>query len=138
MFIDGGSGPTPVTAEQANASLAVARRRGSPWLTFGGIPAPFTGLFNTTGALGAIRSPNAPSLGQAWPAAAGEPEAARAGHQPGQYGYALDTETSPPGLIAAQAHLGHLAASGDPRGWDQAGEITPIGRYARHVLRAGA
>src|SRR4030095_1068183 len=47
-----------------------------------------------------------------------------------QYGYALDTETSPPGLIAAQAHLGHLAESGDPRGWDQAGEITPILRYA--------
>ena len=30
----------------------------------------------------------------------------------GQYGYALDEETSPPGLVAAQAHLGHLAASG--------------------------
>ena len=48
----------------------------------------------------------------------------------GQYGYALDTETSPAGLAAAQAHLGQLAASGNPRGWDQAGEITPIGRYA--------
>jgi hypothetical protein len=47
-----------------------------------------------------------------------------------QYGYALDTETSPPALIAAQAHLGRLAASGDPRGWDQAGEITPLTRYA--------
>src|SRR4030095_11909720 len=47
-----------------------------------------------------------------------------------QYGYALDTETSPPSLIAAQAHLGRLAASGDPRGWDQAGETTPIQRYA--------
>src|SRR5262249_38982885 len=31
---------------------------------------------------------------------------------------------------AAQAHLGHLAASGNPRGWDQAGEITPIQRFA--------
>ena len=41
-----------------------------------------------------------------------------------------NTETSPPGLIAAQAHLGHLAASGDPRGWDNAGELTPIERYA--------
>src|SRR5262249_35993449 len=26
--------------------------------------------------------------------------------------------------------LGHLAATGDPRGWDQAGEITPIQRFA--------
>jgi hypothetical protein len=47
-----------------------------------------------------------------------------------QYGYALDTETSPPGLAAAQGHLGRLAASGSPRGWDQAGEITPIRRFA--------
>ena len=39
----------------------------------------------------------------------------------GQYGYALDTETSPPSLAAAQAHLGHLAATGDPRGWDRRG-----------------
>jgi hypothetical protein len=46
------------------------------------------------------------------------------------YGYALDSETSPPSLSAAQAHLGHLAASGDPRGWDEAGELTPIQRYA--------
>ena len=48
----------------------------------------------------------------------------------GQYGYALDNDTSPRSLIAAQAHLGRLAASGDPRGWDQAGEITPIQRFA--------
>ena len=48
----------------------------------------------------------------------------------GQYGYALDTETSPAGLVAAQAHLGHLAASGDPRDWDDAGELTPLERFA--------
>jgi hypothetical protein len=48
----------------------------------------------------------------------------------GGYGFALDTETSPPALAAAQAHLGHLADSGDPRGWDQAGELTPIKRFA--------
>jgi hypothetical protein len=47
-----------------------------------------------------------------------------------QFGYSLDTETSPAGLWAAQAHLGRLAASGEPRGWDPAGEITPIDRYA--------
>ena len=27
-------------------------------------------------------------------------------------------------------HSGHLAASGDPRGWDRAGAITPIQRWA--------
>ena len=38
-------------------------RRASPWLTFGGIAAPFAGLFNATGSLGALLDPNAPSLG---------------------------------------------------------------------------
>ena len=130
VFIDGGSGPTPVSVADANKSLADLAA-GSPWLTFGGIPAPFTGLFNTSGALGAIRSPNAPSLGQAFTLLPANLKPPIPVTNLGQYGYALDTETSPPGLIAAQAHLGHLAASGNPRGWDQAGEITPIGRYAR-------
>ena len=63
-------------------------------------------------------------------AAPRQPEASRPRHQRRAYGYALDTETSPAALVAAQAHLGHLAASGNPRGWDQAGELTPIQRYA--------
>lgn len=129
VFIDGGSGPTPVSAAQATASLQ-ALQTSTPWLTFGGIPAPFTGLFNATGALGALLDPNAPSLGQAWPLLPANLKPPVPVTNLGQYGYALDTETSPPGLIAAQAHLGRLAASGDPRGWDQNGEITPIDRFA--------
>ena len=75
--------------------------------------------------------PNSPSVGQTFPLLPGEPQAAGPGDERrAQYGYALDTETSPPALVAAQAHLGHLAASGDPRGWDRAGELTPIERYA--------
>jgi hypothetical protein len=34
------------------------------------------------------------------------------------------------GLRAAQAHLGQLKDSGDPRGWDGTGALTPITRYA--------
>jgi hypothetical protein len=34
------------------------------------------------------------------------------------------------GLRAAQAHLDQLKESGDPRGWDGAGALTPITRYA--------
>jgi hypothetical protein len=52
----------------------------------------------------------------------------------GQYGYALNVGTSPPSLIAAQAHLGQLAATPDPMtglyGWDSTGAITPIQRFA--------
>src|SRR4051794_3338462 len=129
VFIDGGSRPTPVTVDQANTSLDELAK-GSPWLSFGGIAAPFAGLFNVVSA-GLVKvEPNAPARladFAALPANLRPPVAAT---NLGGYGYALDTETSPPGLIAAQAHLGHLAASGDPRGWDEAGELTPVQRFA--------
>lgn len=129
VYIDGGSSPIPVTVEQATASLA-ALQSGTPWLTFGNIAAPFAGLFNATGSTGALIDPDSPSLGQAWPLLPANLKPPIPVTNLAQYGYALDTETSPPALIAAQAHLGRLAASGDPRGWDQAGEITPILRFA--------
>jgi pimeloyl-ACP methyl ester carboxylesterase len=129
VFIDGGSSPTPITVEEANERLT-SLQSSSPWLTFGGIPAPYTGLFNTSGALGALQYPNNPSLGYAWPLLPANLKPPVAPTNLGQYGYALDSETSPPGLVAAQAHLGRLKASGDPRGWERNGELTPIRRYA--------
>lgn len=129
VYIDGGSSPVAVPVEQAMASLA-SLSTSTPWLTFGTITAPFAGLFNATGALGVLLDPDAPSIGQAWPLLPANLKPPIPVTNIGQYGYALDTETSPPALIAAQAHLGRLADSGDPRGWDQAGEITPIQRYA--------
>jgi hypothetical protein len=48
-----------------------------------------------------------------------------------QYGYALNVGTSPPSLIAAQAHLGKgIAAKGPVHGWNGAGALTPIKRFA--------
>jgi pimeloyl-ACP methyl ester carboxylesterase len=129
VFIDGGSGPTPVTSDQAKQSLQNLDQ-GSPWLAFGGITAPFAGLFNVVGSGLTKLEPNAPSLLQDWPGLPSYLHAPVRVTNVGGYGFALDTETSPPGLIAAQAHLGHLAASGDPRGWSRAGELTPIQRYA--------
>src|SRR5262249_45574683 len=66
VFIDGGSGPVAGSPEQAMTSLENLRD-GTPWLTFGGIGAPFAGLFNATGALGVLIDPDSPSIGQAWP-----------------------------------------------------------------------
>jgi pimeloyl-ACP methyl ester carboxylesterase len=129
VFIDGGSSPAPITVEDANQRLTDLEGS-SPWLTFGGIPAPYTGLFNTSGALAALQYPNEPSLGYAWPLLPANLKPPVAPTNLAQYGYALDSETSPEGLIAAQAHLGRLASSGDPRGWERAGELTPIRRYA--------
>lgn len=129
VYIDGGSSRKPVTVSEATKSLD-SLKAGSPWLAFGGIGAPFAGLFNSGGSTLALLAPNQPSQAQnfaALPAALKAPVPAT---NLAQYGYALDTDTSPPALAAAQAHLGRLAASGTPRGWDQAGEITPIKRFA--------
>jgi pimeloyl-ACP methyl ester carboxylesterase len=129
VFIDGGSSPTPVTPEQAQQSLATLNQS-TPWLTFGGIPAPLTGLFNTSGALSVLTAPNEPSIGWNWPLLPSNLKPAVEPTNEGQYGYALDNDTSPASLAAAQAHLGHLATSGSPRGWVRGGELTPIRRYA--------
>ncbi|MGH7893489.1 MAG: hypothetical protein ACREQL_02420 [Candidatus Binatia bacterium] len=137
VFIDGGGlSMTAMTPEQATASLQ-ALQTGSPWLSFGGIPAPFAGLFNSSGSTGALIDPDSPSLGQTFPLLPANLKPPVRVTNLAQYGYALDTETSPPALFAAQAHIGHLAASGDPRGWDQAGEITPIQRFAEMFSGTG-
>jgi hypothetical protein len=107
-----------------------ALQSGSPWLTFGGIPAPYAGLFNASGSTGVKIAPDEPSLGWSWPALPANLKPPVAPTNEGQYGYALDVKTSPMGLRAAQAHLGQLADSGDPRGWDGTGALTPIQRYA--------
>jgi pimeloyl-ACP methyl ester carboxylesterase len=138
VYIDGGSSPTPITAQQAQQALDDLQGS-TPWLSFGGIPAPLAGLFNTGGSLSALIDPDAPSIGQQnLPLEAFGLEPPCPVTNLAQYGFALDSETSPPGLIAAQAHLGMLDESTEPcdeqsagvHGWDQAGEITPIRRYA--------
>ncbi len=49
----------------------------------------------------------------------------------GQYGYALNAATSPPSLLAAQAHLGAgLTTTGAIRTWNGTGALTPIDRFA--------
>jgi pimeloyl-ACP methyl ester carboxylesterase len=137
VFIDGGSGPTPVTPDQAQQTLNDFKAGSSPWLAFGGIPAPFAGLFNIVAA-GLVKvEPDAPARLQNFSALPSNLRTPVPATNVGGYGYALDTETSPPGLIAAQAHLGHFATSGDPRGWDEAGELTPIQRYADMFFGTG-
>jgi hypothetical protein len=133
VYIDGGSSPNSISADSASAAL-LNLSTSSPWLAFGGIGAPFAGLFNSTGSLGAILDPNSPSLGQAFPLLPANLKPPVPVTNLAQYGYALDTKTSPPSLIAAQAHLGQLAATPDPVthlfGWDSTGALTPIMRFA--------
>jgi pimeloyl-ACP methyl ester carboxylesterase len=129
VYIDGGSSPTPVTPEQATTSLQNLDA-GTPWLTFGGIAAPYAGLFNSVGSTTVHLEPTKVGELSTWPLLPANLKPPVPTTAVGSYGYALDTETSPMGLAAAQANLGKLAASGDPRGWDRAGELTPIQRYA--------
>jgi pimeloyl-ACP methyl ester carboxylesterase len=129
VYIDGGSSSAPVTQADARRELQDLQN-GSPWLAFGGIPAPFAGVFGAGGGLLTLVDPDSPSIGQQFPLLPANLKPPIPVTNKAQFGYALDTDTSPPGLAAAQVHAGRLAASGTPRGWDRAGEITPIERYA--------
>jgi len=132
VYIDGGSSTTPVSAQAATQTLqALNDPDTSPWLVFGGIPAPFAGLFEATGAASALLDPNSPSLGQTSGLLPSEIVPSVPVTNLGQYGYALNASTSPPSLLAAQAHLGQgLAAEGPVHGWDSSGALTPIDRFA--------
>ena len=130
VYDDGGSNPTPITKTEAEQRLADLDA-GSPWLNFGGIAAPFAGLFAEGGGMSAMIAPNQPSLAQSFPLLPANLKPPVQATNLAQWGYAGDTQTSPSNLFAFQAHVGHLAANGDPRGWDQAGDITPIKRYAK-------
>ena len=136
VYIDGGSGPTAVTAEQAQQSLQ-SLQAGTPWLAFGGIGAPFLGLFSALGSTTAVIDPDSLSLAANFALLPANLKAPVPVTNVAQFGYDVDTKTSPPGLIAAQVHAGQLAASGDPRGWARAGAITPIKRYAEMLSGPG-
>ena len=139
VYIDGGSSPVPVSPEEAEQSLQNLQGS-SPWLAFGGIPSPFLGIFSATGSCATVYDPNGPSLGYTFPLLpANLKPPLPAGEVPtneAQFGFAVDADTSPPTLIAAQVNAGHLATSGNPRGW-VSDEITPIQRYAAMVCGKG-
>ena len=129
VFIDGGSSPAPISKDEAEKALADLKA-GSPWLAFGGIAAPFAGLFNSGGSTLVKIAPDQRAQAQGFRLLPADLKPPVPATNAGQYGYALDTATSPAALAAAQGHLGHLAASGDPRGWEDAGELTPLSRFA--------
>jgi hypothetical protein len=132
VFIDGGSSSTPVDAEQARAQRdAIAT--GSPFNDLVGLGVPWAaGVFAAVGSTLALKAPEARSTFQDFalaPAALKPPVSVT---NAAQFGYALDTETGPANLALVQAHLGGLAATGDPRGWRD-GELASLRRTARAV-----
>ncbi len=133
VYDDGGSFAAESKADAQAALNMLDAPTQTPWLSFGGIGAPFAGLFNDTGALGVLQDPNGPSLGQKF---AGLPSYLKPSvpvTNEAQYGFALNYKTSPPSLLAAQGHIGTGISShtiGGYHTWNGAGALTPITRFA--------
>jgi hypothetical protein len=138
VYIDGGSEPA-VSAATATAALqTLDNPAASPWLAFGGITAPYAGIFSATGGGSTVYDPNSPSLGQASGLLPKDIVPAVRVTNSGQFGYALNVGTSPPSLEAAQAHMGTgVSSTGPVHGWDGTGALTPISRYASMLSGAG-
>jgi pimeloyl-ACP methyl ester carboxylesterase len=133
VYDDGASGPAESRQDAQTALQTLAPPTQTPWLSFGGIAAPFAGLFNATGSLGALQAPNMPSLGQTFPLLPPDLKPSVRATNLAQYGFALNVGTSPPTLAAAQGHLGKgvsAKAINGVHGWDGAGALTPINRFA--------
>ena len=86
-----------------------------------------------TGSLAALLAPDERSLGQTFPLLPADLKAPVPVTNLAQYGYAQNVGTSPPSLAAAQAHLGRgisAKAVHGLHGWNSAGALTPIERFA--------
>ena len=135
VYDDGGSFSAPVAAMTATSELR-SLQTSSPWLAFSGIPAPDLGLFSATGSTGALIDPDGPAIGQAFPLLPASLKPAIPVTNLALFGYDTDPKTSKL-VFAAQAHVGQLAASGNPRGWNRAGAITPLARWAEMLSGTG-
>ncbi len=146
VYDDGGSGPTPISQTQAEESLAKLHVK-SPWLAFGGIPAPLLGLFSTLGAMGVVTGPDEASLAEAFPLL---PSNLKPTNEKGEtipvtneaeFGFGVNVGTSPPNLAAAQVHAGtgisETANSEGLRTWNGEGALSPLRRYAEMLAGTG-
>jgi hypothetical protein len=129
VYIDGGSFGQETAAAARSGLAALDAPAASPWEAFGGIPAPLAGLLIASGSEGALLDPNGPSVGQASGLLPSDLTPSVPVTNLAQLGYALNVGTSPAPLIPAQAHLGRGVSS--TGGWDSAGALTPIKRFAQ-------
>ncbi len=141
VYDDGGSGVTSVSEEKAKEELKKLEE-GSPWLSFGGIPAPFAGLFIVTGSAATQIAPTELSLADTSPIVPADlkPPCKTATNE-AQLGFGVNVETSPESLVAAQAHVGHLVLPPHPEEetctWSSEGALTPLHRYAEMFYGQG-
>ena len=136
VYDDGGSSPVAISKGEAEASLAkLMQPAETPWLAFGGIPAPDLGLFSATGSALSIVEPKGRSQLESFLFLPPDlrspitPVTNEAG-----FGYSVNVGSSPESLIAAQIHGGQ-GVEAEPEtdglhGWNGSGALTPVSRYA--------
>jgi pimeloyl-ACP methyl ester carboxylesterase len=130
-LIDGGSGAGQApSVDEAETELAELET-GSPFNDIVGLGLPWSaGVFNSLGSTSTVLEPDEPSLAFDSPLIPANLKPPVQPTNAAQYGYALDTETSPDGLELVEMHLGQLDDGGDPRGWVD-DELVPVERAAR-------
>jgi hypothetical protein len=131
VLIDGGllgsfSTPGLATVKRRLAAL----RTGDPFVTlFNGLPPWSAGVFAELAGMYARRLPNDPGALQASPLVPSNLKAPVRTTNEATLGYAVDGRTSLKALDIVQVNSGRLAASGDPRPWQNIG-LTPIQNVA--------
>jgi pimeloyl-ACP methyl ester carboxylesterase len=132
VLIDGGLLGSFSEANAVRAKRELAEiRSGKVFLDLLGIGIPeVAGIFAQVGALYAYERPDAPSGLQEYPLLPAEFKPPFRVTNEALFGYAFDASTSPKALELIHVRAGQLAASGDPRPW-QDGELTPIRRFAQ-------
>jgi hypothetical protein len=132
VLIDGG-----LLGSFSSSNLSRARaeleqiRAGDVFLDLLGVGLPeINGIFAQAGALWAYKRPDEPSVLQQYPPVPAFLKPPFPVTNEALLGYAFDETTAPDSLSLIHIRAGELAASGDPRGW-QDGEVTPIRRFAR-------
>jgi pimeloyl-ACP methyl ester carboxylesterase len=146
VYDDGGSGPASIKSEEeGNKALAkLDEPTETPWLAFGGIVAPDLGLFSITGATLSTVDPKGASLLEKFPFLPsdlkGPPQDSPATNEAG-FGFSVNYKTSPLSLAAAQIHGGEgineTAEADGLHGWNGAGALTPVSRYAEMLAGTG-
>ena len=131
VLIDGGLLGTFSTPDFAKTKKALrAMDEQGPFVDLFGLGLPWAaGIFAETGAVAALEEPTSPSVAQAFPLLPAFLKPPFAVTNRAELGYALDETTSPKAYGLFHVRAGGLAASGDPRDW-QDGEVTPIERAA--------
>jgi hypothetical protein len=130
VLIDGGSSRSSTLTRAAARKRLADLRDGSPFLDLTGAGLPWSaGVFNIVGSTAVRLDPNALSVFTGWPFLPADLRPPVDTTNAGGYGFAFDHDTSPASLSLIHMHLGQLAASGDPRGWED-GELGTVQRAA--------